>query len=229
MKRHCRFLVLMGIALVLFPFTASAQNVHNYILQTPNRSGAEAACHTYGMTLVRTIRDPDTYLVQVSAAVPPNILEQWVQHDPNVQHLELDNSVSVPETSLTAPPYVPPMPVTDYVTDGHFTQLYGIAAWTGYVQQPAVYATNAWTAIQQNTTGKFTVAVIDTGVDSNNPMLAPVLVSGYDFTRNVGGYASDLADLNQHTAAMLDQAGSSTGQSYQVVVLNQFTAAILEG
>ena len=228
MKQGWKLTILLGLALALFPFSTPAQNVHNYILQSPDRGRAQAACQTYGMTIVGTIRDPDTYLVQVSGAVPPSVLQQWVQHDPNVHHLELDNNVSVPEASLSALPYIPPMPITDHVTDGHLTQLYGTAAWAGYVQQPAVYATNAWTAIQQNATGKFTVAVIDTGIDSNNPILAPVLVSGYDFTRNVAGYASDLADINQHTAALLDQTGSSAGQSYQAVVLNQFTAAILE-
>jgi subtilisin family serine protease len=227
MKRYWRF-ILLGLAFSLLPWTAPAQNVNNYILQSPNRGAAETACHTYGMTLLNTIRKPDTYLVQVSAAVPPNVLQQWVQHDPNVNHLELDNNVSVPETALTTAPYIPALPSTDYVTDSHLTQLFGTAAWVGYVQQPAVYVTNAWAAMQQNPSGKFTVAVIDTGIDPNNPILAPVLVSGYDFIRNVAGYASDLADINQSTAAVLDQPPSSQGPSYQVVVLNEFTAAILE-
>jgi subtilisin family serine protease len=228
MKQYSKSAILLGLALVLFPWSTPAQNVNNYILQSPNRGAAEAACHTYGMTILSTIRKPDTYLVQVSAAVPPNVLQQWVQHDPNVNHLELDNNVSVPETALTAAPYIPPMPLTDYVTDGHLIQLYGTKAWVGYVQQPAVYATNAWTAMQQNPTGKFTVAVIDTGIDPKNPILAPVLVSGYDFTRNAAGYASDLADINQSTAAILDQTPSSPGQPYQVVVLNESTVAMLE-
>ena len=227
MKRYWKS-TLLGLVFSLLPWTAPAQNVNNYILQSPNRSAAEAACHTYAMTLLNTIRKPDTYLVQVSAAVPPNVLQRWVQHDPNVNHLELDNNVSVPETALTTAPYIPALPLTDYATDGHLTQLYGTAAWVGYVQQPAVYATNAWTAMQQNPSGKFTVAVIDTGIDPNNPILGPVLVSGYDFIRNVAGYASDLADINQSTAAILDQPPSSQGPSYQVVVLNEFTAAILE-
>lgn len=228
MKSYWKFLILLGLASALSPWSTPAQNLNNYILESPNRGAAEAACHTYGMTIVSTIRQPDTYLVQVSGAIPADVLHQWVEHDPNVNHLDLDNHVSVPETALTTAPYIPPLPLTDYVTDGHLIQLYGTHAWVGYVQQPAVYATNAWAAMQQNPNGNFTVAVIDTGIDRNNPVLAPVVVSGYDFTRNVQGYASDLADVNQHTAAMLDQAGSSDGQSYQAIVLNQFTVAILE-
>ena len=228
MKQFWKIAILLGLASGLFPFSTPAQNVNNYILQSPNRGRAQAACRTYGMALVGTIRDPDTYLVQVSGAVPPGVLQQWVQHDPDVNHLELDNNVSVPESSLTAPPYIPAMPDTDYVTDGHSIQLYGTRAWVGYVQQPAVYATNAWSTMQQNASRKVTVAVIDTGIDSNNPILAPVLVTGYDFTRNVEGYASDLSDIDSHTAAMLDQSNSSSGQSQQGVVLNQFAIAFLD-
>lgn len=56
---------------------------------------------------------------------------------------------------------------------------------------------------------------------ANNPILAAVLVPGYDFTRDTAGYASDLADIDQDTAAMLDQSGSYAGQTYQVVVLTR--------
>ena len=70
---------------------------------------------------------------------------------------------------MTATPYVPPMPLTAYVTDSHLVQLYGTTAWLGYVQQPAMYATNASTIIQPNTSGAgLVVAVIDTGIDSHN-------------------------------------------------------------
>lgn len=228
MKKCWKLVVFLGLAIALFPTGSQARDFFNYILQSPNDVTAAAACQTYGMTLISVIREPGTYLVRVSAAVPPGILQQWVQHDPNVSHLELDNNASVPEASPTAPPYIPSLPVTDYVTDGHLTQLYGTTAWVGYVEQPAVYATNGWTAIQQNAPGTITVAVIDTGIDANNPILAPVLVPGYDLTRNVQGYASDLADIDSHTAAMLDQTGSSAGQTYQAVVLNQFAIAILD-
>jgi subtilisin family serine protease len=228
MKQLLRFLVISSLTLTWFASKTSAQSVNNYILQSPSLAQAETACQTYGMTMVRTIQTPDTYLVQVSAAVPPNVLQQWVQHDPNVQNLQPDNNVSVPENSIATPSYIPPMPVTDYVTDGHLMQLYGPTAWVGYVQQPAVYATNLWNAMQQNPNGQVIVAVIDTGIDANNPILSPVLVPGFDFTRNVAGYASDLADIDQHTAAMVDQTGSSAGQNYQIVVVNQFTAAILD-
>ena len=121
------------------------------------------------------------------------------------------------------------MPVTTPVTDGHSVQLYGATAWVGYVQQPAMYLTNAYAIVQGSTTGTgIMVAEIDTGIDSQNPILAPVLVPGYDFTRNVAGYASDLADINQSAAAILEQSTVASLASTQVLRLSQSAAAILE-
>lgn len=228
MKQLLRILIFASLSFSALAFNASAQNVNTYILQSPSLDRAQAACTTYGFTLVSTIRSPDTYLVQLSAAVPPSVLQQWVHGDPNVKHLELDTKVQVPEANLTETPYVPPLPVTTYVTDGHLVQLYGPSAWVGYVQQPAMYATNAFTIVQQKATGSGVVAVIDTGIDSQNPLLAPVLIPGYDFTRNVAGYASDVADINQSTAAILEQSTAAILESTRVVQLNQSTAAILE-
>lgn len=228
MKQLSKVLLFGTLTLIYLAPRTSAQNVNNYILQSSSLAQAQAACRTYGMTMVDTIRPPDTYLVQLTAAVPPTVLQQWVHGDPNVKHLELDTNVVVPETSMTEVPYVPAMPMTTYVTAGRLVQLYGTTAWEGYVQQPAMYATNTSAIVQQKATGSGIVAVIDTGIDPQNPILAPVLVTGYDFTRNVAGYASDLADIEQSTAAILEQSTAAILESYQVVQLNQSTAAILE-
>lgn len=228
--KHLFKLLLVGLlTLTSLASKTSAQNVNSYILHSPSLTQAQAACQTYGMTMVSTIRQPDTYLVQLTTAVPPAVLQQWVHGDPNVKHLELDTNTAVPEALLTNLPYVPPMPLTTHATDGQLVQLYGTTAWLGYVQQPAMYATNASNIVQPNSSGSgIVVAVIDTGIDSQNPILAPVLVPGYDFIHNTAGYASDLADIDQSTAAILEQSTAALLESYQVVQLNQSTAAILE-
>ena len=196
MTRLVKLLVPGFLTLVLVPSIAFAANAdyNAYILRSPGLAQAQAACQTYGMTLISTIHAPDTYLVQVSGSVPPGILKKWVEHDPNVLQLELDAHASVGQGSLITP-YIPPLPATDYVTDGRLVQLYGSSAWVGYVQQPAVYSTNAADAIG-HATGHGIVAVIDTGIDAGNPILAPVLVPGYDFTQNVSGIPDDLGDID---------------------------------
>jgi subtilisin family serine protease len=229
MKQLFKLLLVGSLTLTWVASKTSAQSVNTYILHSPSLTQAQAACQTYGLTMVSTIRQPDTYLVQLTTAVPPAVLEQWVHGDPNIRHLELDTHVAVPEAALADLPYVPSMPITTHATDSHLVQLYGTTAWLGYVQQPAMYATAASNLLQPNTSGSgIVVAVIDTGIDSQNPILAPVLVPGYDFIRNVPGYASDLADIDQSTAAILEQSTAALLESYQVVTLNQSTAAIVE-
>jgi len=83
------------------------------------------------------------------------------------------------------------------------------------------------------------VAIIDTGVDANNPVLKPCLVSGYDFTTNTPGIPDEMQDpmLNQSTVAILNQSTAHilNGQSAlllnqsTVAILNQSTAAVLNG
>lgn len=104
----------------------------------------------------------------------------------------------------------------------------GSTVWDGYVNQPAasiVRVSAAQTTF--NAMGRGIVADIDTGVDPNHPALKPVLLPGYDFTRNQpggsemtdftgtppSGSTTNIAQVNQSTAAVLEQS----------------TAAVLEG
>jgi subtilisin family serine protease len=229
MKAIVKILLLGVLALAITPLPVTAQGTTTYILQSPSLAQAQQACQTYGLTMLSTIRPPDTYLVQVSSAVPLEALQQWVKNDPNVKRVELNNKVSVPETAITVAPYTPSMPITTYVTGTQWTNVYGKTTWAGYVQQPAYYAINAHTAvIQGNNIGGGVIAVIDTGVDAQNPILAPVVISGFDFIRNSAGAATDLADINQSTASILEQSTASILESQRVYQLNQSTAAILE-
>jgi Subtilase family len=100
--------------------------------------------------------------------------------------------------------------------------------WDGYANQPASQIVQVQAA-QNNfhSLGTGIVADIDTGVDPNHPALKPVLLPGYDFTRNQSGgsemtdftgtppsgSSSNVAQVNQSTAAVLDQS----------------TAAVLDG
>src|SRR5436190_3114014 len=97
----------------------------------------------------------------------------------------------------------------------------GSTVWNGYANHPAaqiVRVSQAQTTFQVTGTG--IVADIDTGVDPNHPVLKPVLLPGYDFTRNQPGGSemtdytgsppppntANVAQVNQSTAAVLDQS-----------------------
>src|SRR6266566_9073968 len=93
--------------------------------------------------------------------------------------------VEIDQVANTLDAYAGPAP--SYLTDEKPTSYYGATVWHGYVAQPATQLTR--TSSTQSTfhvTGSgVTVAVIDTGVDPTNPVLQNLLVSGYEFTRNV--------------------------------------------
>jgi subtilisin family serine protease len=98
--------------------------------------------------------------------------------------------------------------------------IYGDSAIVAYVQQPAFFSSSTYSAgVQAGFKGTGIVAVIDTGIDQQNPILAPVVIPGYDFTRDIPGFASDLADVDQSTAHILHQSTAH--------ILHQSTAHIL--
>jgi subtilisin family serine protease len=105
---------------------------------------------------------------------------------------------------------------------------YGTVVRGGYVRQPAVEILDILEGHRAyGVTGRdITVAVIDTGVDPH-PALKPVLLPGYDFTRNREG-GSERSDVNQSTMAILDGNPGFVNQS-TVAVLDQSTMAILDG
>src|ERR1700751_6202082 len=122
----------------------------SYLLRTPTAAQAQTVCQRYNLQLVGNLGHPDVFMVQASDALSPDVLKQWVKNDSDVENLEVDRHANVVETAPLPGAYIPSLPITDYVTDGKLTQLYGTTAWGGYVQQPAMNLTNAVSAIQQN-------------------------------------------------------------------------------
>jgi subtilisin family serine protease len=107
---------------------------------------------------------------------------------------------------------------------------YGTSVRGGYVRQPAYQILGlAEAQSAYNATGKnITVAVIDTGVDPTHPVLSPVLLPGYDFTRNRAG-GSERDDVNQSTMTVLDEGKPGWVNQSTMAVLDQSTMTVLDG
>jgi subtilisin family serine protease len=220
MKIYGRILILALLAVSVSPLPSPAQQQNSYILQSPSLAQAQAVCQKYGMTLISTIHDPDTYLVQVSASVDPKSLSDWTDDDPNVKHIEIDKKFK--QSHQKGPGATAPTssPFATYLTDKNLVAIYGNSAIVAYVQQPAFFSSSTYSAgVKAGFKGTGIVAVIDTGIDQQNPILAPVVIPGYDFTRDIPGFASDLADVDQSTAHILHQSTAH--------ILHQSTAHIL--
>ena len=189
----------------------------------------------HGMTAVAPVHDfgtpgaPDAERVVLIAGPDGMTAEQMdaeMDGDPDVLGCESDRMLLMPElaggdirTAIAS--------VVDGVSSRTLTTFFGNLAPSNYITQPATTLIRL-PDVQARVTGAGIVAIIDTGVDANHPVLNGTVTSGYDFTREQEGAATDLADLEQSTAAILEQSTAAILEENQVIVLNQSTAAILE-
>jgi subtilisin family serine protease len=118
------------------------------------------------------------------------------------------------------------------LTDTALVNYFGTTVTHGYAAQPAgqiIRVTDAQNGF--GISGAGIVAVIDTGVDVNHPVLVPVLLPGYDFTRNQPGASEwlDMPQLQTATPASTPSQQSGIVQQSSAAILDQSSAAILDG
>lgn len=184
--------------------------------------GINLTCLLTGCNVVTGLGDPDgqLFLVTLPAVLNPvtSILRLSLQT--GILSVEIDQVVNTQGAYADGTP--------NYLTDKAPVSYYGATVWRGYVNQPAnqLIRTNQTHSAFNAAGAGVIVAVIDTGVDPNHPVLKSVLVSGYDFTRNVSG-GSERADVNANP----DNTSAQTGEVNQrtVAVLDQRTVAVLDG
>jgi len=141
--------------------------------------------------------------------------------------------VSVEADRLLPIPQRPLPSIPSGLYDHAPVNYYGTIVWHGYSAQPAAHIVRLQDA--QNgfrISGTGIVAVIDTGVDVNHPVLQAVLLPGYDFTRNQPG-ASEWLDVSELQNGYVDTDSQDQQPGYvqqsTAAVLDQSTAAVLDG
>src|ERR1700730_16038670 len=147
-----------------------------------------------------------------------NLLEALL----GIQSIEADRALPIPLPPINNAPYG--------LTDTAPVNYFGTVVTHGYAAQPAgqiIRLTDARNGF--GVSGAGIVAVIDTGVDINHPVLVPVLLPGYDFTRNQPG-ASEWLDMPQlQSATSSGSRASGVVQQQSAAILDQQSAAILDG
>jgi subtilisin family serine protease len=138
---------------------------------------------------------------------------------PGVVDAELDQLAHTSKSSYTIP---------KSLSDTKLVSYFGQTVARGYITQPAVQIIDLSDA--QNTfhvKGAGIVAIIDTGIDPNQPVLKDSLVPGYDFTRNQAGEGDETLDVTLSSAPTV---GSATWVNQQCAAnLDQSTAAVVDG
>lgn len=185
-------------------------------------NGLNLTCVLLGCNVKYGLGDPQgqLFLVTFPSILNPVTALLKLNLQLGIVDIEIDQSVK------TLDAYAGPAP--SYLSDQTPASYYGATVWHGYLAQPAnTLIRSAYTQSTYRVTGSgVTVAVIDTGADPTNPVLANVLVSGYDFTRNKNGGSEDSdvsasPDLSGAEAALVNQR--------TVAVLDQRTVAVLDG
>lgn len=185
--------------------------------------GLNLTCLLTGCKVVDSLGDPkgQLFLVTLPKALNPITSLLKLNLQTGILSVEIDQLAKTQEPDASATPF--------YLTDERPVSYYGTTVWNGYVTQPATQLVrNDLTHHTFNAAGSgVIVAVIDTGVDPNHPVLKAVLFKGYDFTRNTAG-GSENVDVNTGTP---DNNGAQTALVNQrtVAVLDQRTVAVLDG
>jgi subtilisin family serine protease len=216
-KRH----LWLSVVFLFFAISQPAAAEHRFLVRTSlGLPDLQRTCLLHACSVVRSLDNTlnQLYLVTTSDLLDPNMFLGLLRLLPGIVDAELDRLLTIgagPATLTTAPPELLQTTSVSY---------YGALVWQGYAAQPAAQIIRLSAA--QNAfgvTGTGIIADIDTGVDPNHPVLYPVLVPGYDFTRNHPG-GSEMNDLpagspdsetpcagcipvrvNQHSIAMVDQ------------------------
>jgi subtilisin family serine protease len=233
MRRKCNFKALIVLLASLTIATIPAAAQHRFIVRTNGGlSSVLNLCLSAGCQVQGSLDGPvgATFLVTTAPGNPVssllngvlNLVEQLL----GIRSIEPDRLLPLPQPSINN------VPAGLY--DQAPVNYYGTIVWHGYADQPAAQKIRLTDAQQSfNVTGTGIVALIDTGVDIYHPVLAPVLLPGYDFTRNQPG-ASEWLDVGGMTNGLQDS--DSQGQENPVIVqqssaamLDQSSAAMLDG
>jgi hypothetical protein len=220
MKRTLQTLVILALMATAGVRPAAAQT--RYIVRTTGglnsvlKLCSSAGCQVHG-ALDGTVGQ--TYLVTSTGNLLSNLLNGTLNLLERLLGIE-----SVEADRLLPLPLQPIKIIPSGLYDNAPVNYYGTVVYHGYAAQPAAEIIRLGDAQRGfNLSGTGIVALIDTGVDTTHPVLAPVLLPGYDFTRNQPG-ASEWLDIPQLQNATV-QAGS---QDQQPVVVQQSSAAILD-
>src|SRR5215469_13872171 len=220
MKRRTTILLALIVLMLASSRPAAAQQRY-IVVSTGGLSSVLNLCSLLGCQVQGGL---DGNVGQTFLVTSTNLLDTtltFVESLLGIVSIEADHLLPLPQPGLQS---IPPG-----LYDTSPVNYYGTVVWHGYAAQPAAQIIRLHDA--QNgfgISGTGIVALIDTGVDPNHAVLRPVLLQGYDFTRNQPG-ASEWLDLNTPVGNQNSQGQPGYVQQSTAAVLDQSTAAVLDG
>src|SRR5215471_14054431 len=217
MSRKLHILARLGLPLTICAYAVGADD--HYLVHTKGDIRQIAGRHGLSLTKTFTGSGSGVYVLASHGQDPKQVIRDLAL-DANVQAAESDKPVLLPGMRNAAPvhpagaPSGPALPL-----DGSKSWYYTSFAANGYLNQPAVALINVVKA-HTIATGGAKVAIIDTGIDRTNFVLASSIGDGWDFVHNAP-FGMEKADVNQETTPILDQETTP--------ILDQETTPILDG
>ncbi|MHB8413511.1 MAG: S8 family peptidase [Candidatus Acidiferrales bacterium] len=190
--------------------------------------GLQTVCLLNGCTVTGSIDGNlgQVFLVTPNPGLLPDVLASTLRLVTGILDAETDHVLVIPPNT-TGQPYQTLIPT--YLFDQNPVNYFGTTVWNGYANQPAAQIINVDKAQNAfHVTGAGIVADIDTGVDPNHPALKPILLQGYDFTRNQPG-GSEMTDLGGSTGSSCSSCQAAFVNQHTAAMLDQHTAAMLDG
>lgn len=227
MRTLRQLLIMVVLLCVGLPLAAQS----TFIL-TVSPANANTVLSTYGLTVQKELFDGANCVYQVSSTSSnPDALQTEVSGDVMVAGFEPDQSAKLPELSGLTGPVLNQSTTTilDTLSGATPVNFFGTVVPSNYTNQAAasIIRLNAARAATNLTGAGEVVAIIDTGVDPSQPVLASSLLAGFDFTRNVAS-ASEWSDLDSTTAAKLQQSTTTILDGQSVLPLTASAAVILD-
>ena len=217
------FVVAFVVLLMAWSAPAAQAETRLVVRDSLGLSGINLSCALLGCHVAYGLGDPQgqLFLVTFPDTLDPVTSILRLQLQLGVVGVEIDQVVGTDGAYAGATP--------TYLTDQTPTPYYGTTVWHGYVAQPAnqLIRSDATHSTFSVAGAGVIVAVIDTGVDPTHPVLTPVLLPGYDFTRNQSG-GSEQTDVSTAPPDS-SQAQAAEVNQRTVAVLDQRTVAVLDG
>jgi hypothetical protein len=217
-----RITIVVAMLVLMFVTAKPAAAQNRYIVRTTGGlSSVLNLCNLLGCQVQGGLDGPvgQNFLVTSAGDLIADLVNgalTLVESLLGIVSVEADHLLPIPQPHLSGIP--------SGLYDTTPVNYYGTVVWHGYAAQPAaqiIRLQDAQNGFRISGTG--IVAVIDTGVDVNHPVLYPVLLPGYDFTRNQPG-ASEWLDIPTLQNGYID----TNTQNQQPGYVQQSTAAVVD-
>jgi subtilisin family serine protease len=221
MKRFGWILFLILLVATVPPASAQQRLI---VRDKLGLGGLKLTCLVLNCNVGTNLGDPagQLFLITVDGPVNLNSFLSLLLNEVGIVDAEVDQQLFLIGAAAG--------PVPESLTDSTPLPYYGAPVWDGYANQPAAVIVRVLqTQSTFHVAGAGTVAMIDTGVDTQHPALVPVLVPGYNFINNTPN-GSEMGDVNESSVAVLD-GGSPVPNfvnSSTIAVINQSTAELLD-